>query len=130
MNQIEKILENDENGMSTYEYIVNNVDTCSEDLPVLIENLKKVDRTGQFLSSTARFLNAVDSEGFASYLSPLLEGAIEKDRERRYIGSLLQAIWGDDYMERAAELRLSDDNFRRIYKRIYPASGTEMHHNI
>lgn len=130
MNQIEKILENDADGMGTYEYIVNNVDTCSEDLPVLIENLKRVDRSGQFLSSTARFLNAVDRDAFAPYLSPLLEGAIEKDRERRYIGSLLQAIWGKDYMERAQELRLSDDNFRRIYKRIYPSEGTELHHNI
>lgn len=131
MNQLEKILENDADGMSTYEYIVNNVDSCSEDLPALIENLRKVDRTGQFLSSTARFLHAVDAEGFSPFMSPLLEGAIEKDRERRYIGSLLQAIWGDNYMERAAELRLSDDNFRRIYKRIYPSEGaTALGHNI
>ncbi len=130
MNQIEKILENDTDGMPVYEYIVNNVDNCSEDLPALIEKLKKVDRSGQFLSSTARFLNAVDSDAFAPFLPSLIEGAIEKDRERRYIGSLLQAIWGKDYMERASELRLSDDNFRRIYKRIYPAEGTEFHHNI
>ena len=131
MNQLEKILENDEDGMGTYEYIVNNVDTCETVLPELIENLKRVDRTGQFLASTARFLNAVDCEAFSSYLPPLIAGAIGKDRERRYIGSLLEAIWGHDYMERASELRLTDDNFRRIYKRIYPAADAgSLGHNI
>lgn len=123
MNQLDKNLENDPDGMTTYEYIVNNVETCASMLPELIENLNRVDRSGQFLASTARFLNAIDKETFAPYLSPLIEGAISKDRERRYIGSLLEAIWGADYKERAAELRLSDDNFRRIYKRIYPVES-------
>ena len=50
----------------------------------------------------------------------LIECAIDKDRERRYIGTLLEGIWGPDYQSRAAELRETDDNFRRIYKRIYP----------
>ena len=62
--------------------------------------------TGQFLASSARFLNAVDAEKFAPWLPSLIEGAISKDRERRYIGSLLEAIWGADYMERAQELQL------------------------
>lgn len=126
-----KNLENDPDGMATYEYIVNNVDTVSEVMPDLIENLKRVDRSGQFLASTARFLNAIDPEAFSPWLSPLIEAAIGKDRERRYIGSLLEAIWGPDYKERASELMDSDDNFRRIYKRIYPAEACEsLRHNI
>lgn len=131
MNQLLKSLENDPDGMTTYEYIVNNVDTCSEHMPELVENLKRVDVSGQFLCSTARFLHAVDAATFSPWLSALIEGAIGKDRERRYIGSLLEAIWGPDYKERAGELQKSDDNFRRIYKRIYPAEALEaMQHNI
>lgn len=120
MNNMIKELENDPDGMSTYEYIVNNVDSCIVDMPELIDNLKRVDLSGQFLASTARFLHAVDAESFSSCIPSLIEGAISKDRERRYIGSLLEAIWGADYKEKANELMASDDNFRRIYKRIYP----------
>lgn len=123
MNETLKNLNGDKDGMATYDYIVNNVDTCLETMPELIENLKRVDISGQFLASTARFLCAVDRDKFSSCITPLIEGAIEKDRERRYIGSLLQAIWGNDYMERAEELKSQDDNFRRIYKRIYPVNG-------
>lgn len=120
MNNTIKELENDPDGMSTYEYIVNNVDSCIIDMPQLIDNLKRVDLSGQFLASTARFLHAVDAESFSSCIPSLIEGAISKDRERRYIGSLLEAIWGADYKDRANELMATDDNFRRIYKRIYP----------
>lgn len=123
MSDILKNLSGDKDGMATYDYIVNHVDTCLDSMPELIDNLKRVDASGQFLSSTARFLSAVDSEKFSKYIPLLVEGAIEKDRERRYIGSLLQAIWGRDYMERAEELKASDDNFRRIFKRIYHGSG-------
>lgn len=123
MDSVKKTLEHDADGMSTYEYIVNNVDSCSAQMPELIDNLRRVDTTGQFLASTARFLNAVDHDGFCQWLPQLIEAAIVKDRERRYIGSLLEAIWGPDYMDRATELSVADDNFRRIYKRIYPAEG-------
>lgn len=126
MDSILKTLENDKDGMSTYEYIVNNVDTISSMMPQLVDNLKRVDTSGQFLASTARFLNAVDHDTFSPWLSSLIEGAIEKDRERRYIGSLLEALWGSDFKERASELISSDDGFRRIYKRIYPAEAGEM----
>ncbi|MDE5712498.1 MAG: hypothetical protein K2I16_02585 [Muribaculaceae bacterium] len=122
MEPILKNLENDPDGMATYEYIVNNVDTIGEMMPDLIDNLKRVDCSGQFLSSTARFLNAVDHDTFSVWIPMLIEAAIGKDRERRYIGSLLEAVWGSDYKERAEELKKTDDNFRRIYKRIYPAS--------
>lgn len=120
MSETLKSLAGDKDGMATYDYIVNNVDTCLESMPELVENLRRVDISGQFLASTARFLCAVDREKFSSWLTPLIEGAIDKDREHRYIGSLLQALWGADYMERAETLKENDDNFRRIYKRIYP----------
>ncbi|MDE5903269.1 MAG: hypothetical protein K2O78_01910 [Muribaculaceae bacterium] len=107
--------------MELYEYIVNHVDECRGKLDNLIIELRRADASGQFLASSARFLAAVDREGFADYLPVLIEGAIAKDRERRYIGQLLEAIWGKDYTERVDELVASDDVFRRLYKRVYPA---------
>lgn len=110
-------------GMEIYEYIVNNVGECRDRLGNLIMELRQADPTGQFLASTARFLTAVDRDAFAEFLPPLIESAIEKDRERRYIGQLLEAIWGKDYREHTDELVAGDDLFRRLYKRVYP-SGT------
>ena len=115
-----KNLENDADGMATYDYIVNHVGTCREVMPALVENMLRADVSGQFLASSARFLAAVDREAFEPWLAPLIEGTIEKDREHRYIGSLLEALWGADYHDRAEELRETDDNFRRIYKRVFP----------
>lgn len=114
-----KKLANDSDGLATYEYIVNNVYDCMGDMDFLTENLKRTDASGQFLASTARYLAAIDREAFADYIPQLIESAIYKDRERKYIGSLLEAIWGADYQDRVEELNNSDDNFRRIYKRIY-----------
>ena len=127
MTESIKHLADDPDGMATYEYIVNHVDTCLPLMPELTENLRRVDVSGQFLASTARFLHAVDAAAFSSCIAPLVEGAIEKDRERRYIGSLLEAIWGADYQHNAERLRATDDNFRRIYKRIYPSG---MHYSV
>ncbi|MDE7380621.1 MAG: hypothetical protein K2N03_00650 [Muribaculaceae bacterium] len=115
-----KHLESDTDGMMAYDYIVNNVENCLEDMPELLEHLKRVDHSGQFLASSARFLAAVDRNIFGEAIESLIEEAIEKDRERRYISSLLEAIWGKDYQERAEQLKAVDNNFRRIYKRIYP----------
>lgn len=123
MSETLKSLSGDTDGMATYDYIVNNVDTCLDSMPELVENLRRADISGQFLASTARFLCAVDREKFSGWITPLVEGAIEKDRERRYIGSLLKAIWGADYMDRAEQLKETDDNFRRIFKRIYPSGS-------
>ncbi len=120
MNEKLKHIEEDTDGMGAYDYIVNNVDVCIEDMPELIAHLKRVDHTGQFLASSARFLAAVDRERFESIIEELIEGAIDKDRERRYIGSLLEAIWGKDFRERTELLQATDNNFRRIFKRIYP----------
>lgn len=113
----------EEEGMAIYEYIVDNAENDTLRMEDMIMKLRRVDTTGQFLCSTARYLAAVDRERFGNWIAPLVEGAIEKDRDRRYIGSLLQALWGDDYADRVEELKASDDNFRRIYKRIYPSEG-------
>lgn len=110
----------EEAGMSVYQYIVDNCENCADEMPSLIRKLTEVDTSGQFLASTARYLAAVDRQHFETWLAPLIEAAIDKDRERRYIGSLLQAIWGEDYADRVDELKASDNNFRRIYKRLYP----------
>ena len=123
MEELKK-LQKDPNGMMTYEYIVNHVDSCSDMLPELIENLKRVDSNGQFLASSARFLCAINKDFFSSFIPSLIEGAIEKDRERKYIGSLLEAIWGPDYQDNAETLKAQDDCFRRVYKRIYPQGIT------
>lgn len=106
-------------GMAIYEEIVDNADSGSLQMGDVIMRLKEADTTGQFLASTARYLAALDRERFEQWLAPLVEGAIEKDRDRSYIGSLLEALWGADYAEHAEELKQSDDNFRRIYKRLY-----------
>ncbi len=115
-----KKLKKDEDGLATYEYIANNIGNCDEDMPYLIDNIIKVDRNGQFIVSTARYLAAIDKEKYAECISQLLDASIEKDRDRNYMPSLLASIWGEDYKERAEELSESDNNFRRIYKRVYP----------
>lgn len=110
----------EEEGMAVYQHIVDNCETCAEQLPELIERMHNVDMSGQFMASTARYLAAVDRIKFEPYLGQLIEGAIEKDREHKYIGSLLQSIWGEDYQDHIDQLKKSDDNFRRIYKRMHP----------
>lgn len=115
-----KSLTNDSDGMATYDYLANHVADCLLDMDFITDNLLRVDSTGQYLASSARFLSSVDRELFSPWIGKLIEGAIDKDRERKYIGSLLEAIWGPDYLERAQELSTTDHNFRRIYKRIYP----------
>lgn len=118
--KIIKELEKDPDGLITYEFIANNIEAIDGDIEWLTDNLARVDGNGQFLVSAARYLNAVDRERFAGAIDKLVASAIDKDRERAYIGQLLQSLYGEDYMERAEELRLSDNNFRRIYKRLYP----------
>lgn len=118
-----KAVADESRAMEIYEYIVNHVGECRNQLDNLIMDLKRADASGQFMASTARFLAAVDREAFDEFLPTLIESAIEKDRERRYIGQLPEAIWGKDYKERVKELVATDDVFRRLYKRVYP-SGT------
>ena len=122
----EDILKNlaaDPDGLLTYEYMANHIAELSpDDMAALADNMIQVDRNGQFVVSAARYLFASDRELFAAPIATLIAAAIDKDRERRYIGDLLQAIYGPDYAARAAELSAEDDNFRRIYKRLYSNS--------
>lgn len=119
----ENIKSAEQAGMEIYEHIVDNAETPDFCLDECIDKLREVDTCGQFLCSTARYLAAVDRERYDKWIAPLVEAAIEKDRARNYIGSLLQALWGEDYEERAASLCESDNNFRRIYKRIFPTGA-------
>ena len=114
-------LKQDENGLLTYEYIANNINNGVEDvMDELIDNMIAVDKTGQFVVSTARYLNAIDKDKFATHIDRLIKAAIVADRERSYLPDLAASIWGNDYKEKASQLSATDDNFRRIYKRLYP----------
>ncbi|MEZ3590345.1 MAG: hypothetical protein K1V84_04860 [Muribaculaceae bacterium] len=115
-----KILSKDSDGLLTYEYIANHINEIDDDMDFLVDNMIQVDTTGQFLVSAARYLFLIDGEKYREPITRLIAAAIEKDRERRYIGDLLPAIWGEDYADRAEELKLTDNNFRRIYKRMFP----------
>ena len=115
-----KELMADPDGLATYEYLANHVEDCEADLPELVDNMIRVDQNGQFLVSASRYLAAIDKEHFAEAIDRMVSAAIDKDRERRYIGDLLEALYGADYKERAEELSATDNNFRRIYKRIFP----------
>ena len=116
-----KKLKKDVDGLATYEFIANNIGNCdAEDMTLLVDNIINVDRNGQFLVSTARYLNAINKEKYSEYIDKMVKVAIDKDREHRYIPDLLSGLWGADYAEHHEELSASDDNFRRIYKRVFP----------
>ena len=118
-----KRLAADPDGLLTYEYIANHIDSCDDCIDFLIDNMIKVDLTGQFISSAARYLSAIDAAGFKPSIDRLVAAAIDKDRERRYLPDLLEGIYGSDYLDRADELRATDDNFRRIEKRVNPKNS-------
>lgn len=115
-----RLLASDPDGLKTYEYIANHIDDTDLDADFLANNMIAVDATGQFVVSAARYLHAIDPARFAGAIRRLIAAAIDKDREHRYIGDLLQSIWGDDYASRVDILNATDDNFRRIYKRLFP----------
>ena len=116
----EKRLHNDPDGLLTYEYIANHIESIDTDIEALIANLVRVDISGQFTASAARYLHAIDAEHYADAVSKLIAATITKDREHRYLQDILTGVYGADYAERAAELQAKDDNFRRIYKRLFP----------
>lgn len=118
-----KILAADTDGLKCYEYLANNIDSCDGDLEIIVENIARADLNGQFLASAARYLHAIDPDKYAPQIERLVEVAIERDREHRYLGGILQSLYGDDYESRAEDLNASDNNFRRIYKRLYPSDG-------
>lgn len=113
----------DQDGLLTYEYIANHIDNLTaEDLDELVNIMIDTDLSGQFLASAARYLHAIDAEGYAPAINRLVAATIDKDREHRYLSDVLNSLYGPDYHSRAAELSASDNNFRRIYKRLYPNS--------
>ena len=119
VEELKKQLAKDPDGLLTYEFIANNIDSIDDIMPELAANIINVDMTGQFVVSAARYLNAIDKEKYAESIDMLVKAAIEKDRERKYLGDLTVSLWGADYKEHAEELSAQDDNFRRIYKRNY-----------
>ncbi len=119
-----KKLAHDPDGLLSYEYLANHIGECEPaDIDSIIENMNTVDLTGQFLASAARYLNAIDPEGYSPAIRRLVACAIDKDREHRYLPDLITALYGTDYADRAEELCLADDNFRRLYKRLCPSSA-------
>ncbi len=118
-DSIRKSLSRATTGITAYEYLANNINSIDTDINEVVTLLIEADTNAQFIVSAARYLQSIDSEKFAANIDILIKAAIEIDREHNYIGQLLPGIWGEDYEQRAAELNSSDDNFRRIYKRIY-----------
>ena len=122
MNEdLKKAVGKDPDGLLTYEYIANHIGEIDEVLDELIDNMISVDLNGQFLVSAAHYLHAIDGVRYHGAIERLIAAAIDRDREHRYIGDLLPALWGEDYYAgRVDELNSTDDNFRRIYKRLFP----------
>lgn len=121
---LKKQLSADPDGLLTYEYIANNIGLCDEIMGELIDNMILVDNSGQFVVSAARYLHAIDSERYAAQIDRLVASAIEKDREHRYLPTLIESLYGADYADRAEELSATSDNFRRLFKRLYPSSAS------
>ncbi len=117
-----KALASDNDGLANYEYLANNIGRCDEDIPAIIDNMQRVDLTGQYMASAARFLHAIDAEHYADAVHRLVALTIDRDRERRYLGDLMTSIYGEDYAEKAPQLMATDNNFRRMYKRLFPDS--------
>lgn len=120
--ELKKQLANDPDGLLTYEYIANHIGLCDDIMDELVDNMILVDGSGQFVVSAARYLHAIDGVRYAAVIDRLVVASIEKDRERRYLPALIESLYGLDYAERADELSATDNNFRRIYKRLRPSA--------
>ena len=71
-----KTLRGDSDGLLTYEYLANHIGECGPDeINALIDNMMHVDLSGQFMASAARYLNAIDPEGYAPAIRELVAGA-------------------------------------------------------
>lgn len=119
--ELKRQLADDPDGLMTYEYIANHIGLCDDIMDDLVDNMILVDTTGQFVVSAARYLHAIDGNHYSGIISRLVGSAIEKDRERRYLPALVESLYGEDYADRVEELSSADDNFRRIYKRLFPS---------
>ena len=85
IEELESKLAKDTNGLLTYEYIANHINSIDDMMPDLVENMIRVDKTGQFVVSTARYLHAIDPNKFSQSIDTLIKAAIEKDRNRAYL---------------------------------------------
>ena len=111
MNEdLKKAVGKDPDGLLTYEYIANHIGEIDEVLDELIDNMISVDLNGQFLVSAAHYLHAIDGVRYHGAIERLIAAAIDRDREHRYIGDLLPALWGEDYASHVAELSAADNN--------------------
>lgn len=118
-----KDLEKDVTGLKTYEFLINNLFSLSDDNIIsIIDKMSDIDNTGQYIASSARYLNAVDSNHFRDIVKKLVSIIIDKDREHRYIKDVMTAIYGEDYLEKSASYS-DDNNFRRLFKRIHPTGA-------
>ena len=106
--------------MRVYEAMVDAESTASDRLDSVVAELIACDETGQYLCSGARYLHALNGPKYEKLVNAMVEAAIDRDREHRYLSQLLPSLWGENFMENADQLRLSDNNFRRIFKRRYP----------
>ena len=110
------------NGLQIYEYLVNHLEELSDrDIVKVTERLSETDLSGQYLASASRYLNAVDCTRYASAVEQMVGAVIDRDREHKYLPELVIALYGSDYEDRATELIATDNNFRRLYKRLNPA---------
>ena len=84
----------------------------------LVDNMILVDSTGQFVVSAAPLSLCRDGKHYSDVISASQPPAIEKTANAAICLTLITSIWGADYQSRAEELNATDDNFRRICKRI------------
>ena len=115
-----KNLEKDADGMKTYEFLVNNIESLTdEQLTDVIDNLAQKDHSGQYLASGVKYMNAINANKYRSHIQKMTSMTIDRDREHHFLGDLIQNLYGEDYYNRVEQYK-DDDNFRRMYKRLYP----------
>ena len=117
--EIKELKDRDKDGLLIYECIANNAGQDDACLPELCKALAEVDLSGQFTASAARFLHAVDSTRYADLVRPLVSATIDRDRERKYLGDLFQCLYGPVEGLDVAAMSAADNNFRRMYKRLF-----------
>lgn len=115
-----KELEKDIDGLRTYEFLVNNLESLdNEQLTAIVDRLATVDHSGQYLASGVRYMNGVDKVKYSDHIKRMTALTIDRDREHKFIGDLILNLYGANYYDRTTEFA-NDDNFRRMYKRLYP----------
>jgi hypothetical protein len=126
-NDLKKILNSDTNGLLTYEYIANHMGSCDEDMPVLTDNIIRVDMTGQITVSADLFgIAYYDKEliNEASKSSGLSTEYFEKADERAP-SALLNSfsinwltgaggIWGDGGLSNEYIFKFQSDVIRHL----------------